>query len=381
MTNEVFPIGNDSAGAQSPGQRRSGLSTGQRTVLILMAGMLLALCGALLWVLRAGFFQAPVDALATVDARATGDAAATAGVPVASTTIPGRLAPDAVPTPGGLYSPEDAQPLAAPHAPSDLLWWDARHAYRRPLLLDVVASESPAGTWAEVIFDGEGAQRDGKMREDGADLRIVVWDGARWWEIPRRAEPRPGKRGWRVVFHLQAVEIARSGAYYLYYANPHAGPPPVPGDAPATSRLLLSLAEEEGVEWGPEITWTANSTTTQTLVSPDGRVVIECPPGGPREDVRVRLRTVPLGERNNYGPLPDFELHADPAPVRPGGNNVPHWDPSLTVTLNWAGLPVDVLDLEYWAYFAYDEGSGSWYSVPFEFDRERGTIRMVTDQL
>jgi len=209
---------------------------------------------------------------------------------------------------------------------------------------------------------------------------VLVWDGVSWWEIPRRALSRIGKRGWTVVFPLQDTEIARSGHYYLYYGNPFIEHPPVAGDAPETSRLLLSLGGEESVEWGPEISWTANRTTTQTLVSPDGRIVIECPPGGPREDVRVRLRTVPFGEKNSFGPLPDFELHADPPPGPPGPSNVAHWDPPLTVIINWAGLPVDVKDLERRSHFAHDETTGSWYKVVVDVDKKRGLTRMTTDQ-
>jgi hypothetical protein len=182
------------------------------------------------------------------------------------------------------------------------------------------------------------------------------------------------------VFHLQDAELARSGGYYLYYGNPLAEHPPIAEGAPEGSRLLLSLGEEEGVEWGPEIAWTANSTTTQTIVSPDGRIVIECPRGGPREDVRVRLRTVPIEEKNSYGPLSDFELHADPPPGPPGPSYVAYWDPPLTVTINWAGLPVDVSDLETWTHFAHDEATGRWYKVTVDIDRKRGLTQVTTDQ-
>jgi hypothetical protein len=145
--------------------------------------------------------------------------------------------------------------------------------------------------------------------------------------------------------------------------------------------LLLSLGTEERVEWGPEITWTANSTRTQQLVSPDGRIVIECPPGGPRKDVRVRLRTVPSRERSPAAPLPAFELHTDVSPGPPSRNNIVYWDPPLVVTINWAGLPVDPADLAAWTYFVYDETVDVWRSLPVDYDRERGLLRLVTDQL
>jgi hypothetical protein len=356
---------------QQPPKERQGirLTPRQWTILIVMGGVLLAIVGALLWIIRTGFLGQSVDVLATVVAGPT------------PTSTPPGLVPNALPTPGNLYWPPKPQPLATPHAPSDLLWWDARFAFRRRIMFDDVSLRAPAGMWARVIFDGEEAQREGKMRSDGADLRVLAWDGVRWWEIPRSASPRREKRGWNVVFSLQDPTIAQAGWYYLYYGDPGAALPSPAEGSPESSRLLLALDDEEGVEWGPEIAWTANSTSTQTLASPDGRVVIECPAGGLREDVLVRLRTVPVGERSSHGPLPDFELHADPPPGPPGTSKIAHWDPPLTVTINWAGLPVGPADLAGWTHFVYDEAAGIWYSLSVELDEEQGVIRFVTDQL
>jgi hypothetical protein len=339
------------------------------TVLIVMGGILIAIAGALIWVVRTGLVGDSVDTLATVVAGPT------------PTATPPSLVVDAVPTAKELYWPAAAQPLATPDAPSDLRWWDARFAFRRPIVFDEVSARYPTGTWVRILFDGEGAQREGKMREDGADLRIVVWDGNAWWEIPLSATPRREKRGWNLMFALQDAEILDLGGYYLYYGNLAASSAIVPDAVPDSTRLLLTVGPEEGVEWGPEITWTANSTTTQQLVSPDGRVVIQCPPGGPPRDTRVRLRTVPVGERNSYGPLPDFELHANPPPIPLEASRIVYWDPALIVTINWTGLPVDPEDLTDWAYFVYSEDAGAWYPVPVEFDPEQGVTRMITDQL
>jgi hypothetical protein len=352
---------------ERPDSPPRGLSANQWVALIVMGGMLLAIGAALVLVLRSGEL-ASVDVLATAIAGPT------------PTSTPPPLVPDAVATPSGLYWPPQPQPLATPNAPSNLMWWDAQFAYRRPILLDSVAAEAPAGTWARLLFDGERAEQEGKMRSDGNDLCVLVWDGAHWWEIPRWAQPRLDKRGWEVLFHLQDREVARSGYYYLYYGNPHAGPPPALEQAPEPSRLLLAVGDRESVEWGPEITWTANSTTTQTLVSPDGRIVIQRPPGGLAEDVHVRLRTVPATAEGGPGSLLRYELHVDPPPGPPGPSKVVHWNPPLTVVLNWAGLPVSLVDLESWTHFVYDEDMGAWYSLSVEFDRERGTIRMQTDQ-
>jgi hypothetical protein len=348
-------------------RQRWGLSPSQWVILILMGGMLLAIGATLALIIKSGNVKG-VDVLAT----------AVAG-PAPSSTPP-VLAQDVVPTAQGLYWPPDPQPLATPNAPGNLLWWDARFEVRQPIVLDAIAAGSPPGTWARLFFDGEGAQRDGLMRPDGADLRILAWDGMRWWEIPRRAQPRIEKRGWEILFHLQDPEITLNGSYYLYYGNPLAENPPVAESAPETSRLLLELGERQSVEWSPEVFWVANGTAPQTVVSPDGRIVITCPPGGPAEDVRVRLRTVPVAENKRNVSVPAFELHADPPPGPPGPSNVAQWRPPLTVTINCAGLPVDVVDLETWVHFVYDTDAGTWRSIPVEFDAEKGLIRFTTEQ-
>jgi hypothetical protein len=149
---------------------------------------------------------------------------------------------------------------------------------------------------------------------------------------------------------------------------------------PEAVRLLLALDDEHGVEWGPQVVWTADDTTTQTLVSPDGRIVIQHPPGGLPRDTRVRLRTVPVVERKGYGPLPGFELHADPPPTSPGPDGIVRWDPPVTIVINWAGLPVGEEDLRSWVHFTHDASAGTWSSVPAEFDAARGVIRVTTDQ-
>ena len=341
-------------------------SAGQWGLLVVMGVFVLLIGAALTLIVRSGV-PASIDVVAT----------ALAG-PTPTATPPLRV-PDAVPSPAGLYWPAHAQALATPSA-GGLLWWDARFETRVQILLDSVAAGAPAGTWARVILDGESAVEAGQMRADGADLRVLVWDGERWWEIPRQAQPRQDKRGWQVLFHLQDAEIARTGGYYLYHGNPSAGAPPVPEDAPETSRLLLTLGDAESVEWGPEVTWTANSAEPQNLVSPDGRVVITCVSGGPREEVRVRLRTVPLAERAGRGPFPDLELHADPAPGPPGASNVTHWDPPLVVTINWVGLQANEADLKSWVHFAYEERTATWRSVPVQVDLDQGLIRITTDQ-
>ncbi len=349
-------------------RRWGGLGASQWVVLALMGGLLLAIGATLVLILRLG----------TVGAA---DVSAVAGPTISPE--PEMLVGDAIPTPEGMYWPLEPQPLATPNAPGDLLWWDARFAYRRPILLDAIAARAARGTPARVLWDGHRAQREGKVRADGADLRVLVWDGWQWWEIPRRVRVHPEGSGWEISFLLQGPELGRDTgilAYYSYYGNPWSESAPVTQDLPEAPRLLLALADEQGVEWGPQVVWTVDGATTQTLVSPDGRIVIQHPPGGLREDTRVRLRTVPVAERKGYGPLPGFELHADPPPTSPGPDGIVRWDPPVTILINWAGLPVEEQDLQSWVHFAHDASAGTWFGVPAEFDAERGVIRITTDQ-
>lgn len=358
--------------SDGPSRRWAGLDANQWAILVVMGGLIVAIGAMLALVLRSGWVG-----LAYVQPTAV----------ASSDTLVLGMPRDVVPTAGGLYWPPKPVPLATPSAPDEVLWWDARYAYRRAVRFDRVAMQSPTGTWARVILDGGRAQREGRMRTDGADVRVLVWDGGRWWEIPRLVRPLSGTVGWELIFQLQdtahapPVDGAQRYVYTVYYGHPFAGAPPIVKEAPDARTLLLELGEQEGVEWGPEVIWRADAGIVQTLVSLDGRMLIQCQPGALQEDTRVRLRTVPLSEKSGRGPLPDFELHADPPPGPPGSDNVVRWNPPLAVTINWAGLEVDAGYLETWAYFAYDMDQGRWHSVPVDFDPEQGVIRFTTDQL
>jgi hypothetical protein len=360
----------DQTSDRTPG-RWGGFSVSQWVVLAALGGILLAIGATLVLVLRAAGLELP-DVQSTTVAD--------------SDTELAEVPRDAIPKADGLYWPPEPMPLATPNTPGDLLWWDARFAYRHAVRLDATASQAEAGTWARVILDGERAQREGKMRDDAADLRTLVWDGQRWREIPRQVRLLSRTTGWEVVFQLQGPTLVSPEGgtelvYSIYYGYPSAGAPLTAESGPDTPSLLLELAAQESVEWGPEVVWQAGASTVQTYVSLDGRIVIQVHPGALQEETRVRLRTVPLSERSGHGPLPDFELHADPPPGSPGPDNVIRWDPPLLVTINWSGLPVDPVYLESWTYFTYDTSQGLWRSVPVEFDPRHGVIQITTDQI
>ena len=350
-------------------RRWRGFRTSQWVVLGVLGGLLLAIGATLILVLRSGMARPALPNQAAVDA--------------APDLAPGLHASEIVSASLDLYWPPNPQPLAPADAPGNRLWWDMRFAYRRAIPLDPVAQRAPPGTRAEVLWDGKAAVREAKARTDGADVRIAYWDGQWSYELPRTVWSSADEPGWRISFALVGDDEG-VGRYHLYYGRPEA----VPGEAlsygeseRAEYALALALGPQEEVEWGPTVTWTAHSTATQTLVSPDGRLAFEHPAGALDQDVRVRLRIVPESERRGFGPLPDYEFHVEPSP---GGGGLPEspvvrWDPPITVSINWAGLP-GVGAGPSWAHFRYDEEKSTWSPVPIEFDAETGIMRFTTDQ-
>jgi hypothetical protein len=280
-----------------------------------------------------------------------------------------------------VYWPPKPQLLAPPDAPGNRTWWDTRFAYRRAVLLDVFAQRSPTGSAVEVLWDGDAAVREGMARADGADVRIVYWDGQWWHDLERIVGSGRGGQGWRISFALVDGDEG-VGRYHLYYGYPdvrEAQASTASDDKQTEHALELALGPQEAVEWGPTVTWTAHSTATQTLVSPDGRFVFEHPAGGLLQDTRVRLRIVPPSERSGFGALPDYEFHADPPPgMAWDGQNV-RWDPPVTVSINWAGLPGKALGPS-WVHFQHDSATGTWKAVQIELNAETGMLRFTTDQ-
>jgi hypothetical protein len=331
--------------------------------LALLGGLLLVLGGTLVLVLRSGA-GSPIWS-------------AVNSVPVPAPTA---HASEAQALDAELYWPPRPQPLAAPDAPGNLLWWDARFAYRRALLFDVVAQRAPPGSKVEVLWDGDAAVGEGKARADGADVRVAFCDGTRPRELARSLVVDAERRTWRITFAL--VDGGGSGVYHLYYGRGAQVASSVGGpswDEDAEPPLTLALGDEEAVEWGPVVMWTADSATPQTLVSPDGRITFQHPAGGLRQDTRVRLRTVPESERAGSGALPDYEFHADPPPNGREAEHLVRWDPPVTVTINWAGARGSASSVR-WVHFRYDLPTGTWNPVPIEFDAETGVMRFTTDQ-
>ena len=357
---------------QGRSRRWRGLTTRQWVVLVTLAGLLLAVAAALALVLRSGMSGPRVLAPPATDLEP-----GSASLPHPGAVISSSL---------NVYWPPQPQPLAPPDAPGNRLWWDMRYAYRREVLLDEVAQRAPDGTMAEVLWDGDAAVSAGRARPDGSDVRVVYWDGQWWHEHARSIWRDAGKPGWHISFALAGGDEG-GGRYHLYYGVPQVlgssgteiGPAPEGEDGPASHALLVALAPEEAVEWGPMVLWTANSADAQVLVSPDGRLVFEHPAGGLRHDTRVRLRIVPLSERSGWGPLPEYEFHADPPPGVAEEGQLARWDPPVRVSINWAGLPGEGPSRT-WVRFRYDETAAAWSPIQIEVDVETGMLHFSTDQ-
>lgn len=349
-------------------RRWRAFDTNQWVLLGVLGGLLLAIGATLVLILRSGMTQPTLSVFSTPD--------------LEPDSTPWAFVVEGESPVLDVYWPPNPQRLASPDAPGNRTWWDMRFAYRRAVLLDVVAERAPRGTAVEVVWDGDAAVRAGLVRADGADVRIVYWDGQWWHDLERTIGPGARGQGWRISFTL-AGNDGGTGHYHLYYGYPHATrvAPVLPtGQERVEYALALALGPQEAVEWGPSVMWTAHSTDVQTLVSPDGRMVFEHPAGGLSQDTRVRLRIVPVSERSGFGALPDYEFHADPPPGSGRGDGqVVYWDPPVTVTINWAGLPGNASSLT-WSHFRYDWTAATWKPVPIEVNAESGILRFTTDQ-
>ncbi len=110
-------------------------------------------------------------------------------------------------------------------------WWNAAWAWRRQISVEAVDA-LPAGYTLELTVDHAALIDQGLATEDGADLRLVRWDGAGWTELNRVLAPRSAWQdaNTRLRASLDTVVAAGETAtdLFLYYANPSA--PPAPAD-------------------------------------------------------------------------------------------------------------------------------------------------------
>ena len=79
-----------------------------------------------------------------------------------------------------------------------------------------------------LVLDTESLVNDGKLLEDGDDLRVVWETGSTLVELDRVAETPFNSDSTEVWFKTQAPipGNGRDSNYYIYYGNPSAGAPP-----------------------------------------------------------------------------------------------------------------------------------------------------------
>jgi serine/threonine protein kinase len=101
--------------------------------------------------------------------------------------------------------------------------------YRHGLFIDNdAADELPAGYSVRLVLDTESLVNDGKLLEDGDDLRVVWETGSTLVELDRVAETPFNSDSTEVWFKTQAPipGNGRGSNYSIYYGNPSAGAPP-----------------------------------------------------------------------------------------------------------------------------------------------------------
>jgi hypothetical protein len=110
--------------------------------------------------------------------------------------------------------------------------WDTSYAYRRPLYLDTTTA-APTGYTMSVTVDHAALVAAGKARSDGADLRVVYFDGSSWTELDRVLDSGSAWNTSTTTLRFRTrtalAANSRTTAYFLHYGNPSASAPPANG--------------------------------------------------------------------------------------------------------------------------------------------------------
>ncbi len=108
------------------------------------------------------------------------------------------------------------------------LWWNDDFTYRRPLTMTTsvpIIYDVASNTVTTTISDVDLLIADGKLQEDGQDLRIAYWSGDGWSLVPTQISSiiTPTTT---ITFSLQAPLTKNNNSYWLYYGNAIADDPP-----------------------------------------------------------------------------------------------------------------------------------------------------------
>ena len=136
-------------------------------------------------------------------------------------------------------------------------WWDGNYAYRSDVTVtNNDAAELSVGYPVAVNFDHAALVAAGKSRADGADVRLLYWDGDSWLELDRFVKDSWNTASAALWFAMPAnIPAAETSAgIYMYYGNTDATE--APSDETAIFPPQVNAAT--AAWWGFE---QANATT------------------------------------------------------------------------------------------------------------------------
>ena len=108
-------------------------------------------------------------------------------------------------------------------------WWDPDYLFRQRIDVETDTAAAPGGYTVPVTLDHAALVANGIARADGADVRVLRWDGASWTELDRILDDGAtwGDAATTLLFRTDvAIDAAAVDSYWLYYGNPAAPTPP-----------------------------------------------------------------------------------------------------------------------------------------------------------
>lgn len=146
------------------------------------------------------------------------------------------------------------------------VWWDENwHIRRRLTIINNANKTLPAGYSVKFNFDHYNQVQQGDALASGDDVRILWWNGVSWQELDRvNGTPwnNPDQET-EIWFQIQApiASLSSDDNYFIYYANPAAGPPP------ANPHQVYQFWDDFS---DPNFTYANWSTTTNTWLVDNG---------------------------------------------------------------------------------------------------------------
>jgi KaiC/GvpD/RAD55 family RecA-like ATPase len=108
-------------------------------------------------------------------------------------------------------------------------WWDANYTYRRPVhIFNRDGTDLSQNFTYNLTVDTASLIKDGKLKADLSDLRLVNQSGGMYAELDR-AVLDPNNSSSTVLFKGNASIVSgawSNSTYYIYYGYPSASPPP-----------------------------------------------------------------------------------------------------------------------------------------------------------